>query len=199
MNQAFTCNIVAAAMIQCVKGSGAWTPGSTFVSYGDAIVSTGRAASLLGYVGGQSFPITTPGTGYSDQTVTLACGTAASGGYQPKVDIKTSGGAITGVFPSSSTTPKAPMGLGVPGPCTVSPTGGSGASIPNIVVGPPEGAGGIATVITDNNMMGMFVYDNSGEPGNPLNLFFSDGMGGYWEAGLPLRPFGEFQGAAVAG
>ena len=56
MNQAFTCNIVAAAMIQCVKGSGAWTPGSTFVSYGDAIVSTGRAASLLGYVGGQSYP-----------------------------------------------------------------------------------------------------------------------------------------------
>jgi hypothetical protein len=47
--------------------------------------------------------------------------------------------------------------------------------------------------------MGMFLYDNSGEPGNPLNPFFTNGSGGYFEPGLPLRPFGEFQGVAVSG
>jgi hypothetical protein len=64
---------------------------------------------------------------------------------------------------------------------------------------PLEGAGGIGTYNTDSNTMGMFLYDNSGFPGNPLNQFFTNGTGGYFEPGLPLRPFGEFQGAAVSG
>ena len=206
MDRAFTCNIVDTAIVQCVKGTGAWTSGATFMSYGDAVVATGRVASLLGYLGGQSFPITNGGTGYlpanATTTETLNCGTPAATGYQPKVDIVTTGGVITGVFPSSSTTPNPPMGLGLGSACTVpltGITGGTGASIPNIQLAPPEGVGGIATVNTDNNMMGMFIYDNSGEPGNPLNMFFTNGMGGYWEPGLPLRTFGEFQGAAVAG
>jgi hypothetical protein len=76
---------------------------------------------------------------------------------------------------------------------------GTGGAIPAIPVAPVEGFGGIGTYNTDNNTMGMFLYDNSGEPGNPLNSFFTNGMGGYFEPGLPLRPFGQFQGAAVSG
>jgi hypothetical protein len=76
---------------------------------------------------------------------------------------------------------------------------GTGAIIPTIQVAPLEGLGGIGTYNTDSNTMGMFLYDNSGEPGNPLNSFFSNGQGGYFEPGLPVRPFGSFQGEAVSG
>ena len=47
--------------------------------------------------------------------------------------------------------------------------------------------------------MGMFLYDNSGFLGNPLNSFFTNGQGGYFEPGLPVRPFGLFQGVVVSG
>ncbi|HEU5431354.1 MAG TPA: hypothetical protein VFU81_06815, partial [Thermomicrobiales bacterium] len=49
---AFTCNIVAAKVVQCVKGAayssgvvtgvGQWASGSTFIEYGDTTVGTGR-------------------------------------------------------------------------------------------------------------------------------------------------------------
>jgi hypothetical protein len=48
-------------------------------------------------------------------------------------------------------------------------------------------------------MMGDMLYDNSGLPGNPLNSFFTNGMGGYFEPGLPVVPFGNFMGAQVSG
>jgi hypothetical protein len=79
------------------------------------------------------------------------------------------------------------------------PSGGTGGVIATIPVAPLEGLGGIGTYNTDSNTIGMFLYDNSGEPGNPLNPFFTNGQGGYFEPGLPLRPFGLFQGAAVSG
>ena len=74
---AFTCNIVAAKVVQCVKGAayssgalsgvGQWQSqgqaNPTYISYGDVTIVSGRIASLLGYVGGQSFPFT-PGSGY---------------------------------------------------------------------------------------------------------------------------------------
>ena len=47
--------------------------------------------------------------------------------------------------------------------------------------------------------MGDILYDNSGFPGNPLNSFFTNGQGGYFEPGLPVMPFGLFMGAAVSG
>ena len=215
---AYTCNIVSTVVLQCVKapaftagvptGVGEWLSGRTFVSEGDVNGATGRMASLMGYVGGQSFPITTAGTGYSNQTIPGVCATtAASGALQPKFDIWTSGGAIVRVVPSASTaTPTSPpMGLGIgaaagaTAACTVTPAGGSGAVIPAINIVPSEGVGGIATYATDNNMTGVLLYDNSGEPGNPLNGFFTNGQGGYLEPGLPLRPFGQFQGVGVSG
>ena len=58
--------------------------------------------------------------------------------------------------------------------------------------------GGIATYTTDT-IFGTFLYDNSGFVGNPDNQFFTNGQGGYFEPGLPVRPFGAFQGAVVSG
>jgi hypothetical protein len=95
--------------------------------------------------------------------------------------------------------------LGVGSTCTVPlttvtcPGGSCGGAIATIPLAPTEGFGGIATYNTDSNTMGTFLYDNSGEPGNPLNSFFTNGTAGYFEPGLPLRPFGLFQGAAVSG
>jgi hypothetical protein len=207
---AFTCNIVAAKVVQCVKGAsfnattgafslGQWAGGSTYISYGDLTVVSGRIGSLLGYVGGQSFPFTA-GSGYTNGTTspTVTCSTLASGGYVPKFDVTVAGGAIVNVVPSANTSGS--PGLGIGSTCTVAlPPGGSGGAIPTIQVGPVEGQGGIGTYNTDSNTMGMFLYDNSGEPGNPLNSFFTNGQGGYFEPGLPLRPFGLFQGAVVSG
>jgi hypothetical protein len=193
---AFTCNLVAAKVVQCVKGSGAWSSGATFVQYGDMSIVSGRLSSILGYVGGQSFQITSGGTGYSNQTVTAACTTTATGKVLPKFDITTSGGVIVGVYPSSAT---GAAGYGVGSSCTVTPTGGSGAVIPAIALAPVEGAGGIGTFNTDSNTMGMFLYDNTGFPGNPLNSFFTNGLGGYFEPGLPVGTFGQGMGAAVSG
>jgi hypothetical protein len=208
---AFTCNIVAATIVQCVKGPayssgvfssvGKWTSGSTFASYGDTTIVSGRNASLLGYVGGQSFPFTA-GSGYTNGTTqpTVTCTTIQSGGTVPKFDVTVSGGAIVNVVPSAVASGTVPAGLGIGSTCTIAlPAGGTGGAIPTIPVAPLEGVGGIGTFNTDSNTMGLFLYDNSGEPGNPLNQFFTNGMGGYFEPGLPLRPLGEFQGAVVSG
>jgi hypothetical protein len=207
---AFTCNIVKATapgVVQCVKGPayssgifssvGKWTLGSTFVNYGSVAI-TGRGNSLLGYVGGQSFPITSGGSGYANQTVTAACSTVASGPTYPKFDIWTSGGVIVNVQPSTVANAQ---GFGLGSTCTITPTGGTGASIPTIAYGPVEGVGGVATYNTDSNEMGTFIYDNSGFPGNPMNGFFTNGLGGtgYFEPGLPVKSFGEFQGVGVGG
>ena len=64
---AFTCNIVAAKVVQCVKGAayasgvysgiGQWASGSTYADYLDEDSATGRTASLMGNVGGQPFAL----------------------------------------------------------------------------------------------------------------------------------------------
>ena len=48
-------------------------------------------------------------------------------------------------------------------------------------------------------MMGDLLYDNSGFPGNPLNMFFTNHFGGYFEPGMPVRPWGNYLGVAVSG
>jgi hypothetical protein len=221
-SSAFTCNIVAAKVVQCVKGPaytsgapsgvGKWSSGSTFATYGDMSLLSGRIASVLGTVGAQSFPIANAGSNYVNgfyQSVQASCATVQSGGHAPYFDITVSGGQIVNVYPSAisvGSSTQAP-GLGVGSACTITSfpsamtnggTQGSGGSI-SIPLAPVEGVGGIATFNTDENTMGMFLYDNTGFVGNPLNPFFTNGTGGYFEPGLPVRPFGQFQGAVVSG
>ena len=72
-NEAFTCNIVAATVVQCIKGPayshgvfssiGQWSSGVTYVSYADPNNAFSFGTSLVGYPGGQSFPFTA-GSGY---------------------------------------------------------------------------------------------------------------------------------------
>jgi hypothetical protein len=57
----------------------------------------------------------------------------------------------------------------------------------------------VASYNSDSNMMGDLLYDNSGLPGNPLNVFFKNNFGGYFEPGLPIVPFGIFMGVRVSG
>jgi hypothetical protein len=214
-NAAFTANIVAAKIVQLVKAPtlnpttgvftlGQWASGSTFLNYGDPVVVSGRLASVLCYVGWQSFPFTA-GSGYANGTFSqqATCTTVTSGGYGPWFDITVAGGSIVDVYPSAAShSTQLPTGLGVGTTCTVplTPlTGGTGAAIATIPLAPFEGSGGIGTYNTDSNTMGMFLYDNTGLLGNPLNSFFTNGMGGYFEPGNALRPLGMFQGLAVSG
>jgi hypothetical protein len=128
-------------------------------------------------------------------TETATCSPLASGAIEPTFNVTVSGGSIVNVVPATA-------GLGIGGTCTVPITGFSGGtlgSVNAIQLAPLEGDGGIGTYNTDSNTMGMFLYDNSGEPGNPFSSFFTNGQGGYFEPGLPVRPFGLFQGEAVSG
>jgi hypothetical protein len=75
-------------------------------------------------------------------------------------------------------------------------TGGAIATPPNK---PTDGVYGITDYNYSAILMGDELYDNSGLSGNPLHSFFDNGMGGYFEPGQPVVPFGMFLGAAVSG
>ena len=162
-----------------------------------------RVATLMGTVGGQPMPFTA-GSGYTNSstpyTIAATCtSTASSGAILPKIDEIVSGGSIVNVYPSAAFNA---MGLGIGGGCTVSLASlgaGTGGAIPAPVLAPIDGQSGIATLGTDMNMTGDLLYDNSGFPGNPLNPFFTNGFGGYFEPGLPVMPWGNYLGAAVGG
>jgi len=76
---------------------------------------------------------------------------------------------------------------------------GTGGAIMTPPTWPNDGQYGIASENSSATIMGDFLYDNSGFSGNPLNAFFTNGGGGYFEPGLPVAPFGLFMGAAVSG
>ena len=101
---AFTCNIVAAKVVQCVKGAayssglyssiGEWLSGSTFVNYLDGETATGRTGSMMGNVGGQPFGFTA-GSGYTNGTYAInagGCQTTTGANYKnvPIVDVTVS-------------------------------------------------------------------------------------------------------------
>lgn len=207
---AFTCNIVAAAVVQCVKGAnydtslhtligiGKWTSGSTYAAYGDWVIGTSRIGTLMGSPGGQPLPFTAGTVGTNGTAVVAGTGcTVVGASVPPKIDITIAGGAIINAYPSTETATQ-PMGLGIGGGCAFTASG-TGNTVSGLTISPFDGAAGYGTNITDQNMMGDLLYDNSGLPGNPLNPFFTNSMGGYWEPGLPAQPFGNFMGAAVSG
>lgn len=219
---AFTCSIVSAKVVQCVKGAsynttthlmtgiGQWPSASgpgvgTFIEYGDATASTGRIGSLMGNVGGQPFPFSpgatyTPTSGSATYTATGVCASISTGGVTPKLDVTVQNGSIVNVYGSSATSS---IGLGL-GSCTFALPAGMGvgngaASIGTPANGPPDGQFGYGSYASDSNMTGNLLYDNTGFVGNPLNMFFTNQFGGYYEPGLPMKPFGEFLGTQVSG
>ena len=222
---AFTCNIVAAAVVQCVKaparssgvptGVGQWSTGATYVSYGDPVTATGRYGSILGNVGGQSLTITTAGSGYTNggpYTGQATSGTCPVGsGVEPKVDVWVSGGAIVDAYPTSvsGTGGNYPYGIAPTATCAypaISNTNypgigaGSSGALGSLTAVTIEGLAGIDTYNADNNTTGTMLYDNSGEPSNPLNaIFAAPATGTYFEPGLPVIPFGQYYGAGVSG
>jgi hypothetical protein len=55
---------------------------------------------------------------------------------------------------------------------------------------------------TDNNILGDTLYDNSGEPGNPLFSVFANPANSntsYFEPGLPVKTWGQDLGTRVSG
>src|SRR5258708_28151491 len=104
-------------------------------------LASGRLASLVGYVGGQSFPFT-PCSCYTNGTTTVAatCTTIQSRGTAPRFDVTVAGGAIVNVVPSAATSGNVPTGFGIGTTCTVPlPSGGTGGAIPTIPLAPIEG------------------------------------------------------------
>ena len=114
-NEAFTCNIVAATIVQCVKGPtysngafsiiGLWSSSpSTYVSYGDPNNAFSFMTGIVGYPGGQSFPYTA-GSGYTNGnfvvgspcTLNTAAGTTPQ---PPTMGFTVSGGAIIDAYPT---------------------------------------------------------------------------------------------------
>jgi hypothetical protein len=220
-SSAFTCNHVAntsgIGIVQCVKGPaytsgvpsaiGEWLTGSTYVSYGDLQVGVGRASSLLGYPGGQSPPFTA-GSGYTNggpyvgTAVVGSCPAGFGTTEMPTVDVWVSGGAIVDVYPAEP-------GEGLSSTCAfpaISNTNysgigsGSSGAITTLPNSPAEGLTGVATYATDSNLFGLVLYDNSGEPSNPLASYYAaPATGTYFEPGNVMTPFGQFYGAAVSG
>ena len=214
----FTCHIAAAAVVQCIKGPvyasgiatsiGLWSSGSTFVEYGDNLSGTSRSGALLGYVGGQSYPIANPGTGqtpglYRVTATSSACPvTSPSGEIFPKFDLTVgTSGTLINAYPSSAVNA---LGIGMLGGCTFTvPTSasctGSACGSVTVPLGPFEGAGGIGTQATDTNLKNIQLYDNTMLPGNPLSVFEANcpTATGYCEPGLAVMPFGLFLGAQV--
>ena len=206
---AFTANIVAPTVVRIVKGPtysggvpssiGEWLSTGTFVSYGDQEGGNSRVGGLLGNVGGQSLAFTA-GSGGTNGTVTVtgtSCGLSGANS-PPKVDVTVSGGAIVDVYPSASSTNS---GIGITSPCAFT-TGVTGGTVTTLAYGPNEGQAGYASVATQNNMMGDTLYDNSGEPGNPLFSVFANRAAGstsYFEPGLPVKTWGQDMGARVSG
>ena len=151
---------------------GEWLSTGTFVSYGDQEGGNSRVGGLLGNVGGQSLAFTA-GSGGTNGTVTvtgIVLRLVRRRLPAPKVDVTVSGGAIVDVYPSASSTNS---GIGITSPCAFT-TGVTGGTVTTLTYGPNEGQAGYATVATHNNMMGDTLYDNSGEPGNPLFSVFAN-------------------------
>jgi hypothetical protein len=87
---AFTCTLVANSnpyVMQCVKASGAWTSGGTYLTYLDGGAAS-RAGTLRGNVGGGSLGFTA-GSGYTNGAYTLT-GAAVP---EPAISVMVSGPA----------------------------------------------------------------------------------------------------------
>jgi len=170
---AFTCNIVAATVVQCVKapaytsglpsGIGEWLSSGTYTSYGDSEMSAGRLGGLIGPAGGQSLGFTA-GSGYTNGTYVLTGGSCGQANVfaAPLIDVTISGGAVVDVYPSAQTTPVANnqsnAGYGITTNACTFPinftfTGSSLSAVGLLTVtGTPGGALGIGSKISGGSL-----------------------------------------------
>ena len=188
-NEAFTCNIVAATVVQCVKGPiysngafssiGEWLSSGTYAEYGDPNNAASFATGIMGYPGGQSFPFTA-GSGYTNGNYVTGgvCPLATDVGTSPQtpaMGFNISGGAIINAYPTQ-------IGSSVFGTCSFplkfSFTGtisGSGSTaslvVPTSTVSGSITApsGGSATLTVTNKptvpiAVGQQIYSTGGSP-----------------------------------
>ena len=124
-NEAFTCNIVAATVVQCIHGPiysngafssiGKWLSGSTYVAYGDPNNAASFMTGIMGYPGGQSFPFAA-GSGYTNGNYVTGgvCALNTSSGTSPQapaMGFNIAGGEIINVYPTQ-------IGSSIFGTCT---------------------------------------------------------------------------------
>ncbi len=180
--KAFSCSIVAATVVECVAPVGSlWPTSGAYLAYGDPYAFS-RAGMLFGAANATSLTVTA-GSGYTNGTFESST-TGFTGGScttQPRINVVVSGGAITAAYPATP-------GAG----CTSNPTitisnttvpgigGGTGGAVTLATFGT---ANGVASAISDNNLMGQALYDNSFASGSLATLF-----GGY-DPGLPVTPY----------
>jgi len=113
-NEAFTCNIVAATVVQCVHGpiysngafssTGEWLSSGTYAAYGDPNNAASFSTGIMGYPGGQSMPFTA-GSGYTNGNYVTGgvCALNTSAGDQPQapaMGFNIAGGAIINAYPT---------------------------------------------------------------------------------------------------
>ena len=124
-NEAFTCNIVAATIVQCVHGPiysngafssiGEWLSSRTYAEYGDPNNAASFATGMMGTPGGQSMPFTA-GSGYTNGNYVTGgvCALNTSAGTSPQapaMGFNIAGGAIINAYPTQ-------IGSSIFGTCT---------------------------------------------------------------------------------
>jgi hypothetical protein len=181
-SNAFTCTLVANSspyVVQCVRASGAWTSGGTYLTYLDRGAAS-RAGTLRGNVGGGSLGFTA-GSGYTNGTYTLT-GSGDSCSTEPTISVTVSEGAISNVFPST------PGGLRRHRSAfTVSGMGsGTDGAISSV-------SGNMGTWQSDANTLGQFLYDNAARAGTTFGPIFNGN-----EPGLPVKPAGIITALSVS-
>jgi hypothetical protein len=182
---AFTCTLVANSgphVVQCVKASGAWTSGRTYLTYLDGGAAS-RAGTLRGNVGGASLGFTA-GSGYANGTYTLT-GSGDSCVTEPTIPVTVSDGAMSNVFPNT-----AGGGCAITGAPTFSISGmgsGTGGAISSVL-------GNMGAWQSDANTLGQFLYDNAARAGTTLGPIFNGA-----EPRLPVTPAGIITALSVSG
>jgi hypothetical protein len=166
--------------------------GCTF-NLGSSITAsiTSSVLSVTALTGGLASGQVLSGAGITGSPTLNACTTGCSGPVQGTVSQTWSltGYSSGNISSESMTTLVSGIGSG----------SGGAISTPNVWPTQTDGGWGISVFNNSANLYGDELYDNSGLPGNPLNAFFTNGLGGYYEPGLQVRPFGEFIGAQVSG
>ena len=125
---------------------------------------------------------------------TITGGNIPSGGAVVQ-SIKSIGGAGTYVINCGTTNCNTVTGSTY----TSGPTTGSGGAITALPIGGFDGLAHIEGNDEDTNLMGDFLYDNSGVAGNPNAGAFTIPSGGLESPGLAARPFGTRRGIEIGG